>query len=161
MNRIIEYDCKCASCKGTGLYVGMAERNGAAVVCHTCDGAGRRHVVIEYEDPEPLERKAAVSRVFETNPGIVIGNGKEGEYQLSDFGGMPYDDWFNGKAFPAKSENRRFTCPRWWYQSADYKKAPEWDECYCSLGSTFSSCTYFKTKERCWARWDAENGGVS
>ena len=38
---VIEFDCECESCKGTGLYVGMAEREGSAVVCHTCKGTGK------------------------------------------------------------------------------------------------------------------------
>ena len=47
---VIEFDEKCKSCKGTGLYVGLAERDGAAVVCHTCKGTGKHHVRIEYDD---------------------------------------------------------------------------------------------------------------
>lgn len=29
---------ECQACKGTGLYKGMAERDGAAVVCSHCHG---------------------------------------------------------------------------------------------------------------------------
>lgn len=38
---IIKIECECNACKGTGLYVGMAERDGAAVVCYTCKGTGK------------------------------------------------------------------------------------------------------------------------
>jgi len=38
---ILEGECECSACKGTGLYVGMAEREGAAVVCSRCKGTGK------------------------------------------------------------------------------------------------------------------------
>ena len=150
---IVEFDEQCRSCKGTGLYVGMGERDGAAVVCHTCDGTGCHHFKHEYK---PFEKKAnapaGVLRVYEVNPGIGIGHGNG--YRLSDFGGMPLKDWQKGKPFPEGSENRRFTCPAWWYQTADYDKKPNWDECI-RIGS-FSNCPSFKNKEACWKRFDDE-----
>jgi len=33
-------DMECRSCEGTGLYSGMCEPKGVAVVCHTCNGSG-------------------------------------------------------------------------------------------------------------------------
>ncbi len=33
---------ECASCDGTGLYVGFTEPPGSAVVCHYCKGTGGR-----------------------------------------------------------------------------------------------------------------------
>jgi len=33
-------DMECRSCEGTGLYSGMAEPKGVAVLCHTCQGSG-------------------------------------------------------------------------------------------------------------------------
>lgn len=150
----IERKGKCKRCKGTGLYVGLAERDGAAVVCHTCKGTGCFTFVLEWEEFDGRASRPGVERVYEINPGIVVGKGKDGEYQLQDFGGMPYEDWCNGEQFPPGSENRRFTCPAWWYQSADYKKKPDWDECV-GIGS-FSRCHYFNNREECWRRFDAE-----
>lgn len=144
----------CTSCKATGLYVGMGERDGAAVVCHTCKGTGES--TLEYDDftgrkPKP----GVVKRVYQVNPGICIGTGNG--HRLEDFGGISYAEWNSGQGFPKRgSENREFTCPKWWYQSEDYKRGPDWKECDNTLGSTFSSCPYFKTKDRCWARFDEE-----
>ena len=157
-HHIIEFDQQCKSCKGTGLYFGLAERDGSAVVCHTCKGTGCQHTKIEYDDFEG--RKDVVKkceRVFEINPGIVIGK-DEGKCKLSDFGGMPYKEWALGLPFPQRSENRKFTCPAWWYQSADYKKKPSWNDSdrKCGWGS-FSECKHFKEKDGCWKRWDREN----
>lgn len=150
----IEYDEACKSCKSTGVYVGMAERDGAAVVCQTCRGTGRHHVILEYDDFDGRQWRPLVQRVYEVNPGICIGRGKDHEYSLEDFGGMPYDAWRRNEPFPAKSENRRFTCPAWWYQSADYDRKPKWRECI-GIGS-FSNCPHFPRKNQCWARWDGE-----
>ena len=153
----IEYDEACKSCKATGLYVGMAERDGAAVVCHTCKGTGKHHVVIEYDDFEGRVIRDDVARVYQVNPGIVIGTRQKyaPDLNLADFGGMPYEEWQAGKEFPEKSENRAYTCPAWWYQSADYDKKPEWKECLGCVA--FSSCRNFPNKARCWERFDAEN----
>lgn len=151
----IEYDYECKQCKGTGLYVGMAERDGAAVVCHGCQGTGKAHNIIEYDDFDGRKEREAVRRVYEVNPGICVGEG--GGYKLEDFGGVPYADWLKGGGFPEGSEMRAFTCPAWWYQSADYAQKPEWGECYCV--GRFAACSRFAHKETCWARFDAEHTG--
>jgi hypothetical protein len=150
----LEYDCECSLCRGTGLYVGLAERDGAAVVCHTCKGTGQVKRKIVWRDFTGRKPRGGVLRVFENNPGICIGGGKDKQHALSDFGGMPHDEWEAGNPFPPESENRRFTCPAWWYQSVDYEKKPKWDTCI-GCGS-FSGCKHFGNKEACWARWDAE-----
>ena len=153
-HHIIEFDERCKPCEGTGLYVGMAERDGAAVVCHTCNGTGCHHFKVEYDDFEKKHHRTDVKRVFEVNPGIILAaNGKD--IRLEDFGGVPYAYWYSGKLFPAGRENRKSTCPAWWYQSADYKRKPEWDECIG--GGTFSSCNHFDTKASCWDRFDRES----
>ncbi|MCK5639905.1 MAG: hypothetical protein KAJ19_03880 [Gammaproteobacteria bacterium] len=152
----IEYDCECDVCQGTGLYVGMGERAGAAVVCSSCKGTGHRHIVIKYCDFEGRQPREDVRRVYATNPGIAIGEGNG--HKLEDFGGMPLADWENGEPFPNKSENRAFTCPAWWYQSADYSKKPDWrdGDIQCAGLGSFSRCPHFHEKTKCWAKWDAE-----
>lgn len=151
----LEFVRQCPSCGGTGLYVGLAERDGFGVVCHTCHGTGKEIVSIEYiEFTGRKERQ--VHTVLEINPGIcaALGNG----HAKRDFGGMPYRDWLAGKPFPPKSEMRQFTCPAWWYQSANDAMKPQWDECMDCLGSRFASCTHFADKQACWERWDREFG---
>ncbi len=44
----IELDIECQSCNGTGVYRGMGERDGASVVCFTCDGTGCFKYKFEY-----------------------------------------------------------------------------------------------------------------
>ena len=151
----IEFDEKCKSCDGTGLYVGMGERDGAAVVCSRCNGTGKFHFVHEYEEFTHREEKEGVKRVYQVNIGILIGE-EVGVCKLEDFGGMSYEEWKKGKQFKLGMEDRKHTCPAWYYQSADSNKTPEWDEC-CLVGVTFSKCAYFPNKEACWQRFDREN----
>ena len=155
-HHVIEFDQECKSCKGTGLYVGIAERDGAAVVCNVCKGKGCHHVKIEYDDFLERNTHENVEQVYECNPGVVIGKGERGDkFKLSDFGGMPYSNWLSGVSFSPGMENRKFTCPVWWYQNADYSKKPNWIECV-GAGSTFSKCPHFAEKDKCWERWDKE-----
>jgi hypothetical protein len=143
----------CRSCKGTGLYVGMGERSGAAVICHTCKGTGCEKFQIEYEPFTVRKDIRGIRRVYKTNPGICIGDGNG--HTLEEFGGMPFKEWEAGLPFPSKSENRMYTCPAWWYQQENYKLKPDWETCI-GMGS-FSSCKHFSTKAKCWKRWDKEN----
>lgn len=151
---IIEFDQECKNCNGAGLYQGMAERDGAAVVCHTCEGTGCKHVKIEYESFTSRKEPDGVKRVFCVNPGVMIGENET--LSLEDFGGMSIDEWKDGMPFPVASEDRKHTCPKWWYQTANYTKCPQWKECDKSLGGSFSKCPYFATKDQCWKRFDTD-----
>lgn len=142
----IEFDEQCPECKGTGIYVGMAEHNGYGVVCRHCEGTGKYHFVHNYENFEGLKQIDGVRIVLQSNPGICVGGDL-------DFGGMSYTNWYNGKQFEKGSEMRKFTCPAWWFQSTDYDKKPKWDECGWGM---FSNCKHFADKDQCWARYDRE-----
>lgn len=145
--RVLE---KCRACGGTGIYVGMSEHDGIGVVCYICKGLGSREFVHEYDLAEGRVARTDIKQVLQVNPGIVCGGGL-------DFGGVAYGKWValnNPTEFPAGSEMRKYSCPAWWYQSADYKRKPEWDE--CSILGTFSSCPSFELKHKCWERFDKE-----
>lgn len=146
-------EAECDACEGTGLYVGIAERDAAAVVCSSCKGSGCREIVVRWKAFGGRKRRKGVRRVVQTNPGICVGEGHG--HTLEDFGGLPYDDWERGESFGTGTEMRRFTCPAWWYQTADYSKKPDWKE--CGWGA-FSSCAHFCLKDECWARFDREQG---
>lgn len=150
--KVIEFDEKCKSCGGTGLYTGIGERDGAAVVCLTCNGTACHHVKFKYEDFEGRQKHETAKRVYAANPGICIAEGAE--CKLEDFGGLTLEEWEGGECFVAGTETRKFTCPAWWYQSADYNKKPRWKECR-GCGA-FSGCKSFGEKEKCWARFDKE-----
>ncbi len=144
----------CPACRGTGLYVGLAERDGFAVVCSKCKGTGRYHFEHEYEEFKQRIPRKGIKRVLETNPGIVAGTGREG-LTLESFGGLPWKDWNDGKPFPSGSEMRDYTCPAWWAQATD-GRGPHWEECTLP-GMHFSECPHFVTKGQCWKRLDSES----
>jgi len=145
----IEFDEQCQVCKGTGLYIGMGERDGAAVVCHKCKGTGRFYFIHTYEEFIGRMPSDKAKWVVQVNPGICIG-------PKNQFGGMSYQDWRSGRPFVDGMEMREYTCPCWWYQSADYNRKPNWKECDGFSG--FSKCPSFCKKAQCWARWDKEFG---
>lgn len=153
MKKTFKVKEECQSCNGTGKYKGLAERDGFGVVCHTCNGTGCHVFEHTYEDFTERKLSKGVKHVIQTNPGIMVGTGNG--YKFTDFGGMSYKDWSDGKPFPQGSEMRQFTCPAWWYQCADYKLKPNWDICL-RLGS-FYNCNHFKKKNECWDRFDREH----
>jgi hypothetical protein len=141
----IEIDVECTACKGTGVYVGMGERNGAAVVCKHCDGIGKIHMTLTLFTSR--HKRDNITRVHKINPGWTLTD------DPAD-GGIPYKDWLAGKPFPPGSENRRRTCPRWWFQFTSYGNHPTWDE--CGYGR-IDECEHFPWKDQCWTRWDEEH----
>ncbi len=107
----LEIDRECESCKGTGLYIGMAEGSGSAVVCHTCKGEGHYEETIRWTEFKRLKEKKGVKRVFASACGIGIGEGTvDGrKLKLEDFGGIEYDEWLalkNKTKFPKGTEMR-------------------------------------------------------
>lgn len=147
---ITKIERECQSCGATGLYTGMGERNGIAVECHTCKGSGKEVVEVRWKPFTMRKDKRGIKQVLQTNPGICAAPGVVP-------GGIPYEEWKAGKGFPKRgAEMRQHTCPAWWYQSADYERKPDWDECRATLGASFSSCPSFKNKSKCWERFDRE-----
>jgi hypothetical protein len=155
---IIEHDIVCTKCKGTGLYQGMRERDDVAIVCRICKGTGCGKLKLDVELFTQRNDIRNIRRVYRIHPrqGPEVSDTES----LEDFGGMPYKEWAAGFDFPAKSEDRKHTCPCWFYQSADYKLKPDWSGCNSALGRTFSHCQHFAEKDKCWERWDKEFGGL-
>lgn len=145
-----QVEAECSRCAGSGLYVGLAEMDGAAIQCNTCQGTGQKLLVVEYRPFTERQPKEGVLRVFQCNPGVGIGTGG-GKYKLSDFGGQPHSDWEAGQAFSNGSEMRSCTCPAWWTQCTNNK----WDRPECGLGC-FSACSLFDRKDECWALYDTQ-----
>ena len=152
MKKVFKVKEKCQQCNGTGIYAGMAERDGCGVVCHHCKGTGCHEFEHTYEDFEKRETRKDLKHVLEANPGIMVGTGNG--HKFSDFGGMSYEDWLSGCQFKRGMEMRKYTCPAWWYQSTNYDLKPNWDE--CGWGGSFSACKQFEQKQKCWEKFDLE-----
>ncbi len=151
-HHVIEFDQKCKTCGGTGLYLLFRYNGAAAIACSICKGAGHHLTKIEYDDFDGLEEEKGVERVFEANLGMG-----ENTLRLADYGGLPYRIWYNnyasqGQPFPLGTENRKYVCPAWWYQNVDYDRKPRWSECGNVVD--FGTCDLFSEKDLCWKRWD-------
>lgn len=144
--KTINYECQCENCEGTGLYCGMGEHDGFAVVCKNCGGTGKKIVCHTYKEFEGKKRHPNCRIVLETNPGYGVGGS-------GDFGGMPYEEWLKGKPFLPGMEMRKLVCPQQWFQSANYKKSPNWIECEYII----KDCSRLPWKEQCWERYDKQN----
>jgi len=147
-----EVDAECNACDGTGLYVGLAERDGAAIVCQRCKGTGKEHILIQYKPFVKRKKRSGIVRVFDVNTGYVIGNGPN--CKLEDFGGMPVEEWEQGKPFPLGSEGRDYICPKRYVQSTG--KSFDYEKCSHSVGKRFEDCKFYVDKKECWRDYDKQ-----
>jgi len=156
----IEKDIECKSCNGTGVYVGMSERNGAAVICHTCNGTGRQHYVFEYEEFTGRKIRDGVTRVYKQSYGFIIAPKKT---KFAGIGtvdmaakGVSYDDFLRGEM---PEHVKQLACPMLADQAACHGIPGFVDDCErlhggSLLGSLLSRCRNQKNKLECWERFN-------
>ncbi|HME04481.1 MAG TPA: hypothetical protein VKG38_15785 [Solirubrobacteraceae bacterium] len=72
MSQTLKIEVECESCDGTGLYRGMAEPPGVAVVCLNCDGTGC--VKLTFKSFHGLKKRRDVKTV-QRSRGSFIGTG--------------------------------------------------------------------------------------
>lgn len=149
----IDLDILCADCKGTGLYDGMAERDGVAVVCTQCTGSGRYAYHFEYQPfTERQPAPSAITRVH-------VGRG----YILSEQhpecdGGVPVTEYVPGMTVPA---DEKLYCPYLYTHQEWCAKPEKWHEDYppaapILAGAYISSCKHWGDKSDCWRRFHAD-----
>ena len=137
----------CRNCDGTGLRVGLPLRNGAAVVCQSCNGTGAESIeIVPFTGKRPMP---AVEHVWANTINMPMQPGKWS-------GGSSYADW---AADPSKVheiglEIREAACPASWYQAANLSLMPNWEQ--CQKADQFQQCPMFYQKSQCWARFDLE-----
>ena len=141
-----ELTIECRSCNATGIYQGLAERNGIVIVCSTCGGSGA----------ETVSHTLFTERHVVSWPTTVFAAGTQ--YVMSDEarGGVPYSDWLvdPDSARADGAEARDYACPASWYSTVDMARHPGWPECDLPIATTFMDCPLFSAKEKCWERWD-------
>ena len=147
----LEWVQRCASCEGTGLYIGVCERDGAAVVCTTCTGTGRVQMRREYIEFRGRVELPDVKRVYASSCNHVISPSIVP-------GGVPREVWESNpkSVYERGRENREHSCPAWWHQAINSGKKPYWKECNDALGKSFSECPHYGEKTKCWERLDRE-----
>ena len=85
-------ECQCDSCDGTGVYSGMCEGPGHAVVCLGCDGTGK--TVLTYKEFTGLKRAKGIKTVAASRGRfLATGVGSKGE-------SIPYAEFYAGKKKP-------------------------------------------------------------
>jgi len=88
----------CTACGGTGVYSGMCEAKGTAVVCINCDGTGCE--VIKYEPFVERKKRRGIKTVHQSR-GRLIPTGvgpKEGS--------VTYKEFLSGKMPPTSSNDK-------------------------------------------------------
>ena len=154
-------EIECRSCKGTGVYVGFAEHDGAAVVCHSCDGSGKINFSQTFTKFSGKKIKKGVKRVYDGSHGYVITakdiicEGKN--FPFSEVG-VDYESWFNeGKEpLPLKFLICPYLHTNQSLQSEDKNNLYKY-RCNNKLSfGSITNCKCFKDKETCWKIYDGE-----
>ena len=146
----------CKACGGTGLYVGMAERDGAAVICWQCNGTGAYEYEEHYEVFTERKKRYDVRRVFAHGGGYVHTAEDAGDLKFSE-AGAEYGEWLEGKR-PAPMKS--LYCPYQWtnqdMQSRDHTHYAMYQtRCSVLWGGMIKDCEHFSDKAKCWELFEA------
>jgi len=151
---------ECQSCKGTGIYVGFAEVNGAGVVCHTCKGTGCQDYNFKYTPFKKRLRRPVVDRVFISGYGYCVGtkpttldNGIFVDFSKE---GVSYEEFSQGKM---PKHIKQMACPMMADQSACHKIEGFTDKCNEINGGWGGHIPSCKCSDRmaCWDRFEKAN----
>jgi hypothetical protein len=148
-------DIECPYCEGTGLYVGVCERDGSAVICYQCNGTGCYRKQFNYTLFQRKRPRTDVKRVYETAGGYGISAedvvNKKGETIKFSQAGVSYEDWFTSgkKPWPIRDLHcpLQHTCQQW--------ESP----IYCRdtfFGGLISECPMRHRMAECWKLYDEE-----
>ena len=127
---------ECESCQGSGLYIGWAEKDGAAVICSKCGGTGEYWM---HYTPFTgrKERPEVVRRIWKKNTGwrITPDNSE---------GSMTLDEWKDNPDAINLPENamQDKACPAVWYYDYPFDQ--------CNKVMRFDHCPWWHSKEKCW-----------
>lgn len=152
MSDFIKLEVECSSCRGTGVYSGMGERDGASILCFQCKGTGKSK--FRYTPFTGRKKAEGVERVYLSSYGYCI---SPEEIEFDEFGkidfskeGVSYDEFLSGK----KPEHiKQMACPMTADQGMCHsvKGFVEWcKEHGCSWGSTITRCKNQCNKLECW-----------
>ena len=158
----IKLKIECQSCGGSGIYSGIGERDGAAVICYTCKGTGCEDYYFEYNDFIERKKKKGVKRVYLNSYGYCIApkplelEKADGTKQLVDFSkeGVSYKEFCEGKK-PKHIET--MACPMMADQSAchDIKYFTDYcNELNDGWVSYIPECKNQCNKAECWTRFN-------
>ena len=162
----LEGEAECKSCKGTGLYAGLAEKEGARVICRTCEGIGKIKISFQWNKFKKKKIDKNATRVYTNGMGYVITDkdvtikGENGEDIIFPFSqyGCSYKDWLKGTT---PKPLKFLGCP---YQHTNQRLQTEdvndlyKTRCHENIGyGLISNCKLYHCKGTC---WDIYEGGV-
>lgn len=157
----VEIEHECGSCTGSGLYSGMAEKDGCAVVCTSCHGTGRCVSKMTFMKFNGRRDKKGIKRVFQSACGYGISaddvtRQEDGKVIKFSKAGCTYSEWKAG-GIPKPIEDLH--CPYLHsgqrMQSSSHK-AHALYESNCRQNMSFSwitDCKMYPCKEKCWKKY--------
>jgi hypothetical protein len=157
----IEMKVECPSCKGTGLYSGMAESDNIAVICHKCNGTGAYNYSYSYNDFVKRKIKNGIERVYLKGTRYKLGLGKinfdrVGEIDMAKEG-VSYSEFLDGKK---PTHIKKLECPLLADQSACHEIEGFVKECNsyagCGWGNEITECENQPNKHECWDRFEKD-----
>lgn len=156
--KTVEMKIECPACRATGVYQGMGEGKGAAVVCRQCEGTGAYEYKYSYNDFNGMKPAQNVERVYLSGYGYKIAAGKipfhdHGEIDM-DLEGVSYEEFQAGEM---PGHIKTLACPMLADQGACHKLDGFIDECMEInegwIGS-ISNCKGQCKKFQCWKRFE-------
>ena len=154
----IEMTIECPACGGTGIYSGMGEGEGVAVICYKCDGTGAYRYSYTYNDFTGRKEKNGVKRVYLKGSSYKLGLGKInfsngiGEIDM-DKEGISYSEFLTGGK---PTHIKKLECPMLADQGACHDIEGFTDECNRLNGgwcSYLPKCKNQHNKDQCWERF--------
>lgn len=168
--------CVCGSCKGTGIYKGMTEKDDLGVICYNCNGTG--NYILNIEDNMQLVRDNQNGVVYVVEDGVITHSTELFEelkrredvnyvmyatsrvfsptwlfeHGASEINVIRYEEFLNGM-LPLPM--REYTCPGYMIQNYGNNKYNTEYNCYDhgAYGShPFSDCSLYGTME-CWDKF--------
>jgi hypothetical protein len=148
-------ETQCGNCGGTGLYQGMAEKKGCAVICYSCSGTGMHK--ISYTPFKERKLRKDIKRVFKDScgymhaPDDIVASDTQELIKFSE-GGCTYEEFLAGKK---PKPVKQLYCPYLWTgQNLQNKDKNNLYQNHCSknlkgFGSIYD-CKKYKTKSKCW-----------
>lgn len=141
---------ECDSCKGTGLYQGIGERDGAFVICNKCNGTGSLQINLIFIKFSGRKKQERCKRVYSNGMGYYITDKDIEDMPFSVYG-CAYEEWLKGAktkpldflGCPYQETNQRL-------QNDDVNNLYKY-RCKNNLGfAKISKCLLYKDKRKCW-----------
>lgn len=157
----LELEIQCKSCQGTGLYQGVGEGKGTAVVCYDCKGTGKAHYSFQYEEFTGRKLRDDVERVYRRGSPYKLGLGKInfddiGEIDM-DHEGISYREFLNGDT---PKHIKQLGCPMMVDQGACHEIKGFVETCNELNGGWINYIPNCKNKKnilQCWKRFEEES----